>query len=444
MERQLAVSVNEVSKCFEIYKQPQDRLKQTLFRGYKQFYKEFWALKDISLEVYKGEVFGIVGRNGSGKSTLLQIIAGTLSPSSGSVKTNGRVAALLELGSGFNYDFTGRENIYLNGTILGLTKKEVDQYFDEIVSFADIGDFIDQPVSTYSSGMVVRLAFAVQAVIPKDILIVDEALAVGDELFQKKCFNKILEFKEQGGTILFVSHSGGTVIELCDRALLLDAGEPLLIGKSKKVVNTYQRLMYAPREKRNELRQDILNSSTEDSTYVDKVAAGSKKDVDSSSYYDPHLVPKETIRYERNGAMISDVRIVNTEDQVVNILAPDETYFYKYKVLFEENVQNVSFGMLIKTSTNFDLGGYRTSKPNQGEEFAKGDTCEVSFAFKPKLNSGIYFMNAGVLGQRNGEEVYFDRIIDAAAFKIIEKRDYVTAIFDFDINANHILLSERS
>ena len=238
----IAISVQNLSKCFQIYENPRDRLKQFVmpriqrFSGKKpkQYFREFWALKDVSFEIKKGEIVGIVGRNGSGKSTLLQLICGTLSPTGGSVQTNGRIAALLELGSGFNPEFTGRENVYMNAAVLGLSKSEVDARFDDIADFADIGQFIEQPVKTYSSGMTVRLAFFIAINVDPEILIVDEALSVGDELFQRKCFSRIEAIRASGATILFVSHSGGTVVELCDRAVLMDSGEKLAIGLPKK------------------------------------------------------------------------------------------------------------------------------------------------------------------------------------------------------------------
>lgn len=261
----IAIRVQNLGKCYQIYGAPRDRLKQFLLPRFQraigkqpiQYYREFWALKDVSFEIKKGETVGIIGRNGSGKSTLLQIICGTLSPTSGSVQTNGRIAALLELGSGFNPEFTGRENVYMNAAVLGLSKEEVDKRFDDIAAFADIGQFIEQPVKTYSSGMVVRLAFAVAINVDPEILIVDEALSVGDELFQRKCFSRIEAIKNNGATILFVSHSGSTIVELCDRAVLMDSGEKLAVGVPKQIVGRYQKLLYAPADRRESIREQI-------------------------------------------------------------------------------------------------------------------------------------------------------------------------------------------
>lgn len=244
VDEKIAIRVVNLSKCYHIYDRPRDRLLQMLMRGRKQFYREFWALKDISFEVKKGETVGIVGRNGSGKSTLLQLICGTLNPTSGIIQTNGRIAALLELGSGFNPEFTGRENVYMNAALLGLSKEEVDARFNDITTFADIGQFIDQPVKTYSSGMVVRLAFAVQSQINPDILVVDEALAVGDAKFQSKCFERLRQLKENGTSILLVTHSSEQIVTHCSNAILLDNGVQVETGEPKRVINRYMDLLF--------------------------------------------------------------------------------------------------------------------------------------------------------------------------------------------------------
>ena len=253
----IVLSVRGVSKRFELYDKPSDRLKQMLFGRFgKQFFREFWALRDVSFDVRRGECVGIIGRNGAGKSTLLQIITGTLAPTKGTVETHGRVAALLELGSGFNPDFTGRENVYLNGSILGLTKAEIDARYDEIVAFADIGEFIDQPVKSYSSGMMVRLAFAVIAHVDADILIVDEALSVGDAFFQQKCMRFMRKFMEEH-TVLFVSHDTAAVTSFCQTGVLLEHGEIKMRDEAKNVVHQYLQDLYSE-------HQDISGADAKD------------------------------------------------------------------------------------------------------------------------------------------------------------------------------------
>ena len=264
----IVLSVRNVSKCFEMYEKPVHRLYQTLCAGKKKFYKEFWALKDISFDVRRGECIGIIGRNGAGKSTLLQIITGTLAPTSGSVSIKGRVAALLELGSGFNPEFTGRENVYLNASILGLTNEEIDARYDDILAFADIGEFINQPVKTYSSGMMVRLAFAVQVMVDPDILIVDEALAVGDAFFQQKCMRYLKEFCKNH-TVLFVSHDTGAVTALCDRAILLAKGSVELEGSPTEVSRRYLLDFYQDVQKTDGVQNSGDGENTVAEDYVD-------------------------------------------------------------------------------------------------------------------------------------------------------------------------------
>jgi len=256
MSSDLAIRVRGLSKCYHIYDKPQVRLKQSLWRGRKRFYREFWALRDVSFEVARGETVGIIGRNGSGKSTLLQLLCGTLAPTSGEIEIHGRVAALLELGAGFNPEFTGRENVYMNATLFGLTSSEIDARYDEIAAFADIGDFIDQPVKTYSSGMFVRLAFAVIAHVDADVLVIDEALAVGDVFFTQKCMRFLRRFRENGA-LLFVSHDIGAVTNLCQRALWLQNGECKKQGSAKDISEAYLEAFYLEQQGFQEPKEKI-------------------------------------------------------------------------------------------------------------------------------------------------------------------------------------------
>lgn len=246
MSSEISIKVENISKCYQIYDKPRDRLKQFIMprlqrlSGQRQqrYYREFWALNDVSFEIRKGETVGIIGRNGSGKSTLLQVICGTLNPTAGGVRTFGRIAALLELGAGFNPEFTGRENVYMNGAVLGLSKEEIDQRFEQIAAFADIGEFIEQPVKSYSSGMYVRLAFAVIAHVDAEILVIDEALAVGDAVFTQKCMRFLRKFKERG-TLIFVSHDMGSVLNLCERVVWLHGGNLRKMGPAKDISEEY-------------------------------------------------------------------------------------------------------------------------------------------------------------------------------------------------------------
>ena len=452
MSSEIAIKVENLSKCYHIYDQPRDRLKQFVLPRLqravgmqpKQYFREFWALKDVSFEVKKGETVGIIGRNGSGKSTLLQMICGTLNPTSGNIQTQGRIAALLELGSGFNPEFTGRENVYLNGAVLGLSKDEIDARFKDIAAFAEIGDFIEQPVKTYSSGMMVRLAFAVAINVDPQILVVDEALSVGDELFQRKCFSRIETIRRAGATILFVSHSGGTVVELCDRAILLDTGELLAAGLPKQIVARYQKLLYAPAEKRLQLRVEIRRSSNCGDTYKADISQDGNNVLEAceaqmlqqelQDSYDPALKPVSTIAYTSYGAIIHDPAVYSLEGERVNNLTRGKTYYYRYRVKFEYAASNVRFGMLIKTTSGVELGGAASASSNRTSIpfVLPGSEYMVEFAFCCRLNAGVYFLNAGVLGEINGSETYLHRLIDVAMFRVMsEAANMATGIVDF-------------
>lgn len=463
MSSEIAISVENLSKCYQIYDQPRDRLKQFVIpaidrhlgRQPRQYFGEFWALKNVSFEVRKGETVGIIGRNGSGKSTLLQMICGTLNPSGGSIVTNGRIAALLELGSGFNPEFTGRENVYLNGSVLGLSTDEIDARFDAIAAFADIGPFIEQPVKTYSSGMVVRLAFAVAINADPQILVVDEALSVGDELFQRKCFSRIEAIRAAGSTILFVSHSGGTVVELCDRAVLLDGGECLAIGTPKKMVARYQRLIYAPEERRSDIREEIRAEGDQPHSSISETEIAEPLDGYSAlelseelpDSYDPALRPSSTIAYESHGALIEEPALFTIDNERVNNLTRGKTYRYRYKVRFSRAASNVRFGMMIKTTSGVELGGAasassaRTSLPY----ILPGQEYRVEFEFSCRLNPGVYFLNAGVVGDLNGSETFLHRLIDVAMFRVMSEVDNVaTGIVDFSCESRIETLPSNS
>jgi lipopolysaccharide transport system ATP-binding protein len=447
----IAIRVEGLSKCYEIYAHPRDRLKQFVMprlqgltgQTPKQYFCQFWALKDVSFEIKKGETVGIIGRNGSGKSTLLQIICGTLNPTGGSIQTQGRVAALLELGSGFNPEFTGRENVYLNATVLGLKQAEIDQRFDAIAAFADIGQFIEQPVKTYSSGMMVRLAFAVAINVDPEILIVDEALSVGDELFQRKCFSRIEAIRASGATILFVSHSGGTIVELCDSAILLDAGECLCIGAPKQIVGRYQKLLYAPPEQRDKLRQALRQSDQRSVPLAPEATEPANHAAALEESFDPNLLPSSTISYESLGVLIENPTVLTLAGQQVNQLIRGKSYRYSYQVQFSENASNVRFGMMIKTTSGVDLGGSVSagSARTSLASVAAGSCYAVEFRFECALNPGVYFLNAGVVGDLAGTETFLHRIVDIGLFRVLpDSETLATGIVDFGCSPEITLL----
>ena len=370
------------------------------------------------------------------------MICGTLNPTTGGIQTHGRIAALLELGSGFNPEFSGRENVYMNGAVLGISREEIDQRFDDIAAFADIGDFIEQPVKTYSSGMMVRLAFAVAINVQPEILIIDEALSVGDELFQRKCFSRIEKIRADGATILFVSHSGSQIVDLCVRAVLFDCGERLAEGIPKQIVGRYQKLIYAPAERRDLVRDQIRRDGMHAETLSYHPASDPQLDSvqklrlqKSPEDFDPNLKPTSTIEYESHGAYIDAPAILNLAGDRVNNLLRGNTYRYCYTVRFSKSAKNIRFGMLIKTTTGIELGGSMSAiRVEKAIPVAHtGSTFRVEFRFNANLNAGVYFLNAGVVGQtENGSDGYLHRLVDVAMFRILPESDSnLTALVDF-------------
>lgn len=403
MSSDIAISVRNLSKTYRIFGHPGDRIKQALTLGRVPFHREFTALKDVSFEIKKGETVGIIGRNGSGKSTLLQLLCGILKPSSGSVTVNGRVSALLELGAGFNPEFTGRENVYFQGAVMGFSKPEIDSIFDDIAAFADIGEFIDQTVRIYSSGMFVRLAFSVAIHSTPDILVIDEALSVGDEGFQRKCFERICQFREGGGAIIYVSHNMASVVELCDHVLLLERGKLTATGIPKLVTASYLKNLYRPHdigEVENHLKLNLEDSE--------------------AGYYDHTLIPESTVSYPTLGAQIFGARILSLDGKRVNLLRSGEEYFYAYEAQFNVSAKGVRFGMLIKTLSGYELGGLLSHPTGEGISIEPDTIFSQRFRFRCNLLPGTYFLNAGITcPMPNAGEKYLHRVLDAAMFKVI-------------------------
>jgi len=429
--KQLAIQVENLGKSYHIYNQPQDRLKQSILprfqrlagRQSQNYFREFWALRNVSFEVMQGETVGIIGRNGSGKSTLLQLICGTLTPTMGTVRTNGRIAALLELGSGFNPEFSGRENVFLNGSVLGLAQEEIDSRFDDIAAFADIGDFIDQPVKTYSSGMVVRLAFAVQAMVDPDILIVDEALAVGDEKFQRKCFARLDELKSNGTSILFVSHSGPQIVELCEKVLLLERGESLMLASPLQAVRAYQKLIYASIADQEQLVQEYkLSSRSEEVSSMPNKLGSFQTEVEHKAFYDPALIPQTTEIYPSQGARIESCYIFDNNGYSVNVLIPGQEYQFQVNGSFFADNDKIYFGIHLRSISGVSITGQRY--PEEGSfikrSVCSGETFSITYRFKMILVPGVYFVGVGVwtLNEPN----CLHRILDALMFRVTQKQ----------------------
>lgn len=416
------ISVKDISKCYLIYNKPQDRLKQIVWRGRRQYFKEFWALKGIDFEVKKGETFGIIGRNGSGKSTLLQIIAGTLSPTSGLVKVSGRVSALLELGSGFNPDFTGRENVFLNGVILGISRKEMEERINDIISFADIGEFIDQPVKVYSSGMYVRLAFSVQALIEPDILIVDEALAVGDEKFQRKCYSFIDTLRERGTCVLIVTHSTSIIEKYCQRALLLDKGEIHGLGQTKDIIDQYHALLYADEKAylkilnktNNEQELPSPKSTTE---LIASEARGHGYAVDDTDG-------------GKLSAFIQKVWLCDNNGVEGELFYTGTTIAINYKVIVLHEIKHMLAGIRIRTVEGVEVYGTSTEYVGKSPEDVKVNTVIV-FQFKIPLFlcEGTYFISVAVAEKVGSlDMLYLDKKSDVVVLKVKEGKITATGI----------------
>ena len=418
MSSEIAIQLDGIAKEYRLYDRPSDRLKQAFFR-HKQYFRAVDAVKPLSVTIRRGETVGIIGRNGSGKSTLLQMIAGTLTPTRGQIAIHGRVAALLELGSGFNPDFSGRENVFLYAALLGLDREAIKTRLADILAFADIGDFIDQPVRTYSSGMHVRLAFAVAISVDPDILIVDEALAVGDEAFQRKCYSRIEDFQAKGGTILFVSHAAAAVTQLCSRAILMDGGDLLMDGRPKQVVNQYHRLAFATPARRLEIREELRHFH--DITTVPVAENAPEKTIEDRlhAFYDPGMVSRSRVEYDQNGATILDPHLEDDSGERVNMLIRGQTYHYVYRVRFDNPARDVRFGMYCRTINGVDLAGSPSAGPRDTlTHVTAGQSVDIRFAFECRLLPGSYFLNAGTSAMVGGDRQFLHRIVDAVMFRV--------------------------
>ena len=395
MSSDVVLSVRNVSKCFEIYEKPVHRLYQTLCAGKRMFYREFWALRDVSFDVRRGECVGIIGKNGAGKSTLLQIITGTLAQTSGEVHVAGRIAALLELGSGFNPEFTGRENVYLNASILGLSHDETSRRFQSILDFADIGDFVDQPVKTYSSGMMVRLAFAVQILTDPDVLIVDEALAVGDAAFQRKCFARMDALRARGVTILLVTHDTETVKQRCDRAIFLKDRTVAFDGPAEDGVVEYMHYLF-PTE---------FTDSMSSRGKAESDAAMATQEIRRGFVFEREDLAKDRNVWGVGGGLIRAIRIYGLEPPCIlrtpcklriEIDASWDPEFVRRKIAEENLFPSIMVGLRIADSRNVPVYGTNNMLQKQAIDPSLG-ACRVFYEFEmPMLRKGEYFLTAAI------------------------------------------------
>jgi lipopolysaccharide transport system ATP-binding protein len=412
----IAIKVENLSKVYHLYDKPIDRLKESLHPFRRKYHKDFYALNNISFEVKKGETIGIIGKNGSGKSTLLKIITGVLTPTSGNVKVNGRISSLLELGMGFNPELTGIENVYFNGTIMGYTREQMDNKLDGILSFADIGEFINQPVKKYSSGMFVRLAFSVATCIDPEILLIDEALAVGDMFFQAKCMIKMKKMiNNEGVTLLFVSHDTTSVKSICKSSILLSYGELKDIGDSENIVNHYHSLeANAFRSSDDQLSNIItrhyeVEAEHKEYDYIDKFFKVNP-DYDKLS---------KDFRYGDQKIKIRNVEILNQNLRPVSEVNLFEKIILRYHLEFFIDSDNYNVGFLVRNRNGIEIFGYRTAETQKNIPFKrKGDKAIADFYFTNILTNGIYSVSAGVSDKGNLlAPDYHDWINNAVVFQ---------------------------
>ncbi len=400
MSSEIAIKVENLSKCYHIYEKPRDRLAQMFFWGRKKFYREFWALKDVSFEIKKGETVGIIGRNGSGKSTLLQLICGTLAQTTGGILSDGRVAALLELGSGFNPQFTGHENILLNASILGLKNDEISSVYQDIVDFADIDEHIHQPVKTYSSGMMVRLAFSVIAHVKADILIIDEALAVGDAIFTQKCMRFIRKFRENG-TLLFVSHDMRSVASLCDKVIWLDKGEIQEFGETKQTTESYlqytNQLSYGSKVQLKSIQPKISDGASSQTRNTVQPAINSISPYKSE--YDVLDNLEASSGWQGDGGVIDRVAIVNSTDPESTIFKGGERVTLIIEANIFKTMENPILGFLLRDRLGQTLFGENTLPFSEKTSVVanKGSRIRAEFDFSlPMLPNGDYVVMASL------------------------------------------------
>ncbi len=401
----VAIHVDHLSKMYKLYENPMDRLKESLGLSRKKKYREHFALSEVDITIKQGECIGIIGTNGSGKSTILKIITGVLNPTFGNVTVNGRISALLELGAGFNMEYTGLENVYLNGTMIGFSKEEIDAKLESILEFADIGDFVHQPVKTYSSGMFVRLAFAVAINIEPEILIVDEALSVGDVFFQAKCYHKFEEFKEMGKTIIFVSHDLSSISKYCDRVVLLNHGIKLGEGTPKEMIDAYKRVLVGQYVVEEETQGNLLEDP-------DLVAAAVKE--------------SKTLEYGSKQAEIIECYITDDSGVKTTAVMKSEEFTVNMKVLFRETVPAPIFAFSIKDIKGTEITGTNTMFekvfPSSSKE---GEIKEITFRQKMQLQGGEYLLSLGVTGYEGDDFKVYHRLYDAINITVISDKNTV-------------------
>ena len=450
-----AIQVNQVTKVYKLFDRPIDRLKESLSPFHKEYHRDFYALNEISFQVEKGQFVGIIGTNGSGKSTILKIITGVLTPTTGTVTVDGRVSALLELGGGFNMEYTGIENVYMNGTMMGYTRQEMDQKLPEILEFADIGDFVYQPVKTYSSGMFVRLAFALAINVDPEILIVDEALAVGDVFFQAKCYQKINEICQSGTTVILVTHDMSTVIKYCDKVVVLNRGKFVAEGPAGQMVDLYKKIL-ANQEDDLELSAQSAASGQTGTAASAAAAVGGTGGRDASAsgqtaagvsgengakasgreagrlWKTGLTLNEQQLKYGDGKAEIADVGMFDHNGELTSLVLKGQPFTLKMRVHFREDVQAPIFAFTIKDAKGTELTGTNTLIEDCRPEAARaGEDYVITFRQKMRLQGGEYLLSLGCTGFEGGEFVVHDRLYDVVNITVISNKNTV-GVFDMD------------
>ncbi len=453
-QTEYAITVNDVTKVYRLYEKPIDRLKESVSPTHRNYHRDFYALNGLSFQVKKGETVGIIGTNGSGKSTILKIITGVLTPTTGEVKVDGKISALLELGAGFNMDYTGIENIYMNGTMMGYTKKEMDLKLQDILDFAEIGDFVYQPVKTYSSGMFVRLAFALAINVEPEILIVDEALSVGDVFFQSKCYRRMEEIRQSGTTILMVTHDMGSIIKYCDRVVLLNKGEFIAEGAPGHIVDLYKKILAgqldslkAQLERERREKEAVAADAAarekdregdpagEESSSVQLSDFSGGMDLDGKG---PQLMKDQlTINYERTEygdgrAEIYDLGLIDERGNITNLLLKGEMFTIRERIRFNAEIQSPIFTYTIKDKKGTELTGTNTMFEGADIKPVKpGDAYTVEFTQKMTLQGGEYLLSMSCTGFEHGEHVVYHRLYNVTNITVISNKNTV-GVYDME------------
>lgn len=444
-DRKTAIQVEGLEKIYKLYDKPSDRLKEALGLHRKKRYKEHYALRGVDMTIYQGETVGIIGTNGSGKSTILKIITGVLNPSSGSVKVNGRISALLELGAGFNMEYNGIENVYLNGTMIGFSEQEIAAKMDDILGFADIGDYVYQPVKTYSSGMFVRLAFAVAINIEPEILIVDEALSVGDVFFQAKCYHKFEEFKKMGKTIVFVSHDLSSISKYCDRVILLNQGVKLGEGSPKEMIDAYKQVLVGQYTASEETRDNLLNdeeigvaaAQQAKKKYEGKEDRRTEKmsgrklnreaaQKQAAAKIEETAVNPDLLEYGTRAAIIEEYYITDDMDRNTNAILKGKQCGVHMKVRFLEDIEAPIFAFTIKNSKGVEITGTNTMLEKAFlESVSAGSVKKITFTQQVELQGGEYLLSLGVTGYEKENFQVYHRLYDVLNMTVISDKDTV-------------------